>query len=345
MAPGQRPARGPLRRADHADHRVQRASQPLGPLAGREQVEVPPRAGALPPLDGADQVHHQGRQRAGEVAEDRGHLGAAVQDRQVPVDPGVRLRRGPVERRQPVQRAGQVAGVEPVQWHRGHRCLRDHLAGQFGQQRPVGRLGEHLGDRQVADRGGGKHRAVGQLRPRVADDVPGGHGAGDVGRERAGTGGQPPIHLPDHERGPVAAQHDAGCGHVGAEVDHRLHDPLRPDGGGQDRGGQAVLQADREPAAVHPARQEFGGGRRMVRLDRHKHRAVEPVRQITGCHRGQRHGEVLHRPGDPQPARADRLDDGGIGVAGQHVMTVPHQSGGHGAAHRAAAKHHVAHGG
>ncbi len=99
------------------------------------------------------------------------------------------------------------------------------------------------------------------------------------------------------------------------------------------------------PPPCHPARQQRGGRRRVVRLDRHRHRAVEPVRQIAGRHYRHPGGEGLHRPLDPQPARADRLDDGWLGVAGQHVVAVPHQSGGHGAAHRAAAKHHVPHGG
>ena len=78
------------------------------------------------------------------------------------------LGRAPVERDQPPERAFEVGRVEPVERHGRDRGLGQDLAGQAQQQRGVGRVLEHVGDGQVADRGGGEHRAVGLLGPQVA---------------------------------------------------------------------------------------------------------------------------------------------------------------------------------
>jgi len=122
------------------------------------------------------------------------------------------------------------------------------------------------------------------------------------------------------------------------------NDALRPDGIGQDAGGHAVLQADGVRVAVQPACQQSGSRRRVVSLDRHQDRVLKPGRQVSRHDGGQRDGEVLHRSLDPQAARGDGGNHGGVGVARQHLVAVAGQPSGHRAAHRTAAKHDVAHG-
>jgi hypothetical protein len=43
------------------------------------------------------------------------------------------------------------------------------------------------------------------------------------------------------------------------------------------------------------------------------------------AHRGQPDGEALHRALDSQPARGDRIHDGRIGIAREHLMAVQYQ--------------------
>src|ERR1022692_2801076 len=79
-------------------------------------------------------------------------------------------------------------------------------------------------------------------------------------------------------------------------------------------------------------------------LDRDQHRAVQRRRQVVWQDGGHGHGEVLHRPFDPEPALADRLDHVRISVADQPIVAVTHQTCGDSAADRPAAKHQVSHG-
>ncbi len=348
--PGQRsgPRPGPLGGGQGADHGVQRSAEALQALVGGQQIQVGPGTGAVAALDGRDELGDPGNQRpAGQRAQDGGRLGRPVPDGQVAVDAGVGLGRGPVEVGQPGQRPLEVGRVEAVEAHRPDRCPGQHLAGHGQQQLAVGRIVEDGVDGQVADGGGEQLRPVGLLGPQVAEHLGGGLGVGDVLGQRADPVGQCAVQLADHERAPIAAQHDPGLDDVRAEVHERLDDPARADGIGDDLGIQPVLEREhvaRARLAAQPSGEQ--GGRRggVVGLDREQDRPVDLVRQVGGQHCGHGHGELLDRPGDPQAGRVHRGDDGGIGVGHEHVMAVTDETCGDDAADGTAAQHEVAHG-
>ncbi len=240
--PGQGSVRRPVRSACHRGHRVERPAQAVKALVGGEQIEVVAAAGTLTPLDRDDQFLDPAQQKAFQRAEDGASFCGAVPDGEVTVDARVRLSGQPVELCHPVQRAGQVSGVESVQRQGRDRCLGQDLSGDGGEQRPVRRICEDGMDRQVADGRGEQRGAVGLLAPDVAEDVGGGFGVGDIRRQACYPAGAATVQFADHERAPVAAQHHAWLNHVSTEVDHRRDHPFWPERPRQGLRSQAVLQ-------------------------------------------------------------------------------------------------------
>ncbi len=123
----QRAGGGALAGRQLGDQRVQRRGAFLQALIRGEQLEVRDLARAPPGLDLADQLERAAEQRAVDPFEHR-LLGRPAAHHQVAVDPGVGLRRAPVELDQPFDRAVEVAGVEAVERLDGHRRGGEHLA-------------------------------------------------------------------------------------------------------------------------------------------------------------------------------------------------------------------------
>ena len=120
----------------------------------------------------------------------------------------------------------------------------------------IARLGERVGDRQVGDRGGEQHRAVGLLRPEEAEDVAASPSRREVARRAARARSlRAPVELADvraRPRPPTKIR--PGREVVGAEVDERADRPLLAHGRGDQRLVDAVLQRDDEAVGREPRR-------------------------------------------------------------------------------------------
>jgi len=170
-APGQRPGPGPVRRADRRADRVERPAEPFQPFVRRQQVEVRRRARAAALLDGPHELAGPGEQDAASPTGKGGHVGRAVQDRQVQVDLGVRARGPPAGLLEPGERTGQVGGVEAAGRRRRHRRPGQHLTRHLEQQRLVARIAQDLGGRPVAETGDRQHRVLGHAGLQDAADA------------------------------------------------------------------------------------------------------------------------------------------------------------------------------
>jgi hypothetical protein len=165
-----------------------------------------------------------------------------------------------------------------------------------------------------------------------------------VGGEQAHPFGTTAVQLTDQERGTVTAPHRSRLEFGGVEVGAGRHHPPGPDLTGQDPRVQAVPQAGQVPGAVQAPGQVRGRPGHVPGPDGHQDRAVQPRRQVRRRDRGHRDGEALRRSLDAQPPGAHGGHDGRVGVADQHIVTVPRQAGGDHAADRTAAEHNVTHG-
>ncbi len=264
--------------------------------------------------------------------------------RQVQVDLGVRVRRPPAGLLEPGERAGQVGGVEDAGRRRGHRRPGQHLPRHLEQQRPVPRIAQDLGSGLVADGGDRQERVLGQAGLQAAEDALSDSSSGDVGGEEAHPFGTKAVELADQERHPVTPPHRPGPDLGGVEVGPRRRDPAGPDGTGEQAGVLAVAQAHDVPGAVQAPGQQRGRPGHVLGPDGDQDRAVQPGRQVVRCGRGHRDGEAAGRPLDAQPAGAHGGHGGRVGVADEHIVTVPRQPGGDGSTDGAAAEDNVAHG-
>ena len=165
-----------------------------------------------------------------------------------------------------------------------------------------------------------------------------------MGGEEARPFGIKAVELADQERRPVTEPHHPGPEFGGVEVGPRRRDPPGPDGLGQHPGVQAVAQADDVPGAVETPGQMRARRGHVPGPDGDQDRAVQPRRQVVRRGRGHRDREASGRPLDAQPAGAHGGHDGRVGVADEHIVTVPRQAGGDRAADRAAAEDNVGHG-
>ncbi len=152
------------------------------------------------------------------------------------------------------------------------------------------------------------------------------------------------VELADQERRPVTDPHHPGPEFGRVEVGPRRRDPAGPDGAGQQARVLAVAQAHDVPGAVQARGQERGRGRHVPGPDRDQDRAGQPGRQVVRRGRRYRDREASGRSLDAQPAGANSGHDGRIGVADEHIVTVPGQAGGDRSADRAAAEDNVGHG-
>ena len=145
----QRPGGRALAGGQRRDDGVQRRGR-LHPGVRGQQLEIGHLAHAPAGLDLPDQLHRPGDQRPAQAVQQRLHR--ALAHGQVAVDARVRLGRAAVERHEPLDRALEVVGVEAVERLRRRLGRLEHLAGQAEEQRPVARLGQRVGDRQIATR-------------------------------------------------------------------------------------------------------------------------------------------------------------------------------------------------
>ena len=201
----------------------------------------------------------------------------AVRHRKTEVDAMLGALEGPL-----IRRTGEL--IHAVERLRRSRCLGEHLAGEGQVERPVGRVGQGVGDRQIGHRRREEHRAVGLLRPEIPGDVRRHLRVGDVGRELPNPVGVAPVELADPERRPVPAQDPARPHNVGAEVDERPDDaPLAH--GRHDLGlVESVLERDDVPARREPGRDRLHRVAGVVRLHRQEH-MVELGREVVGRRR------------------------------------------------------------
>ena len=105
-----------------------------------------------------------------------------------------------------------------------------------------------------------------------------------------------------------------------------------------------MAQAHDVTGAVQARGQERGRSRHVPGPDREQDRAGQPGRQVVRPCRRHRDREASGRSLDAQPAGANRGHDGRVGVADEHIVTVPRQPGGDGSTDSAAAEDNVAHG-
>ena len=174
-----------------------------------------------------------------------------------------------------------------------------------------------------------------------------------MGGEQARPFGIKVVELADQERRPVTDPHHPGPEFGRVEVGPRRRDPADlaacgsgpgPDGAGQQARVLAVAQAHDVPGAVQARGQERGRGRHVPGPDRDQDRAGQPGRQVLRRGRGYRDREASGRSLDAQPAGANSGHDGRVGVADEHLVTVPRQARGDRGADRAAAEDNVGHG-
>ena len=212
------------------DHRVQARPPVLEARVRGEQLEVRHLAAAAAVLDLVDQLERAPQERPVDVLEDRG-LGLALAHREVAVDAGVRLRRAPVELDETIDGAVEVVGIEAVERLGRDRRDGEHLLGEPHEEGAVARLGERIGDREVGDGGGEEHRAVGLLRPEVAEDVGRALRVREVAHEPCDALAFAAVELADVERALAADEDPARREVVGAEVHERADRPLLADRG------------------------------------------------------------------------------------------------------------------
>ena len=105
-----------------------------------------------------------------------------------------------------------------------------------------------------------------------------------------------------------------------------------------------MTEADDVPGAVETAGQLGARRGHVLGPDGDQDRAVQPRRQVLRRGRGHRDREGSGWPLDAQPTGAHGGHDGRVGVADEHIVTVPRQAGGDRAADRAAAEDNVGHG-
>jgi len=183
-----------------------------------------------------------------------------------------------------------------------------------------------------------------------------------VGGEQARPFGIKVVELADQERRPVTNPHHPGPEFGRVEVGPRRRDPADlaacgggadlaacgggagPDGAGQQARVLAVAQAHDVPGAVQARGQERGRRSHVPGPDRKQDRADQPGRQVVRRGRGYRDREASGRSLDAQPAGANGGHDGRVGVADEHIVTVPRQARGDRGADRAAAEDNVGHG-
>ena len=306
---------------------------------GGQQLEVRHLAHPAAGLDLADQLARAGDERPAEAVQQRLHRPPA--HGQIAVDARVRLGRAPVEGHEPLQRSVEVVRVEPVERLRPCLRVRQDLARQPEEQRPIAWLRQGVGDRQVRDRGGEQHRPVGLLRPQVAEDVVRDLRA-EVAGQRLHARAAAPVQLAHHERAPAGVVDAPGREVVRAEVHERADGPRLAHGLGDQRLVEPVLQRDHAAVAGQPRRDPGQRRARVLVLDRQQHRA-QGLRQLVRADRPSRHRELLHRPLQREPVRVDRRHVVRVGVAQQHVMARPQQPRAHRPADRSGADDGEAH--
>ena len=133
------------------------------------------------------------------------------------------------------------------------------------------------------------------------------------------------VELADVERAAAADEDPARLEVVGAEVHERAYRPLGPDPAGDLRLVDPVLERDDEAVGREPRRDRRERGVRVLRLDREQHR-VQLAGELLGRHGLRCDGERLDRPFDREPARVDRGDVVGIGVAEEHRVAVAREA-------------------
>src|SRR4029077_11242614 len=116
-------------------------------------------------------------------------LGAALAYGEVAPDAAMGFRGAAIEGDEGVERLDRLcyggawregAGIEAVE-RLGRHARRSgdvqHLARQGDEERTMAGRGQAIRDRGVGERGGKQHRTIGELRPKIAPDVRGEHGA------------------------------------------------------------------------------------------------------------------------------------------------------------------------
>ena len=184
------------------------------------------------------------------------------------------------------------------------------------------RLGQRIRDREVGDRGREQHRAVRLLRPEEPDDVGGLLRVREVAHELLEPPARAAVELADIERAAAADEDPARLEVVGAEVHERAHRPLWPDPAGDLRLVDPVLERDDEAVGREPRRDRRERGVRVLRLDREQH-GVQLAGELARATRPRAATvNVSTGPSIVEPARVDRGDVVGIGVAEEHRMAV-----------------------
>ena len=215
---------------------------------------------------------------------------------------------------------------------------------QAGEQRPVRRLFERVGDGEIGDRGAEEHGAVGHLPPQVAEDVVGLARVLDGGDEGGDALAPAPVQLADHEGRAVGDEDTSGTEVVGSEVHEGADRPPLPHEGGDYRLVEPVLQRD-DVAVLGEAGGDRGESRlRVLRLHGEQN-VLEPVRQAVGMHGRRRHGELLDRPLDDEAVLVHRRDVLRIGVTEEDVVAVSDEARADGSPDRASAHDDEPHGG
>ena len=233
----------------------------------------------------------------------------------------MRLRRATVELDELVDGAVEVVGVESVERLRCDRSDCEDLLREPHEERAVAGLCECVRDREVGDGGREEHRAVGLLRPQVAEDVAGALRVRQVADESGDPLALAAVELADVER-TLAADEDAARREiVGPEVHEGADGPFLADPARDHGLVDAVLEGDDEAVRCKTRLDRVERGAGVLALHREQYGA-EPVRQLAGRDGRHANGELLDRPFDREPALVDGRDVLGIGVAQQHVVPV-----------------------
>ena len=235
----QRTGRRPLSGRQHRGHRVQPRLPLLATRVRGEQLEVRDLADSAAGLDLADELHRPSHERPVESGEDG--LGLPPAHREIAVDARVGLRRPAVELDEALDRALEIGGVEAVERLRAGRRCAEHLFCDAEEEQTIARLREGVRDREIGYGRREQHRAVGLLRPEVAEDVVRRPRVADLPHEPIDPLARPAVDFADVE-GAAARVVDAPRPQVvRAEVDECADRPLLPDGLGDERLVHPVL--------------------------------------------------------------------------------------------------------
>src|SRR3954468_1814273 len=279
--------------------------------SGGELRQVVPRLGTHAAFDLTHDRHESGDVGDGnsvlvgerdDRTELRVALGFSMMNRDVTPDAGTRLRGAPVELDHRVERSIDRAGITA-----GSECRRivaveshdadafgggdgHHLSRERGKDRTRFARAQHIDDGGISQSGREQYRAVTHLAPEIAPDVVG----SDRGRLEMLKGPMnaresfcaAAVEFADHDRAAATEVNDAGCHHIGAEVDERAQGALGAGHVGDDELVESVLQRHDDAAGREVTLDVTTGALRVERLDAQEHR-IPRAREFVRCERAQ----------------------------------------------------------